>query len=189
VFAPYRIVYLGIACGLAGAVVLVSAALEPEEKAPKLSIGLRSVQEAKDKQAAPVSAPNDGTEKGNLKEAGAREIFSVADYERAVALSRTRPVLIFKHSTECTVSGGAYRRLSEWLKREGRAAPPVFVVKVIERRPVSQEIASRVRVEHESPQVILLDRAKPVWNADHEAITGESVGAALAALAHRGGTH
>ncbi len=187
-FTPYRLAYLGVSAVLISAVGFVSGALEPEEKAPVPSIGLRSLQEAKDKQAAPSAVPSDGTEKGNLKEVGAREIFSMADYERAVALSRKQPVLIFKHSTECPVSGGAYRHLSEWIKGKDRTAPAVFVVKVIERKPVSQEIAGRSGIVHESPQVILLEGAKPVWDADHEAITGAAIGAALAARARGGET-
>lgn len=182
VFTPYRLSYLGISAFVAASVAFVSGALEPEERAPEISPGLRSVQESQDRLAAPAAVPNDGTEKGNLKEVGAHEILSVGDYERAVALSRQQPVFIFKHSTECEVSGAAYRRMSEWMKGKDSAAPAVFLVKVIERKPVSQAIASRTGVKHESPQMILLGNAKPVWNASHKAITAEAVRAALDAL-------
>jgi bacillithiol system protein YtxJ len=160
---------------------LVSTAAEPEKKAPGLSINQRALEEAKDKLTAPTQAPNDGTEKGNLKEVGAREILTIADYERAVAMSKEQPVLIFKHSTECPVSGGAYRRVSAWLNEAGSKAPATFLVKVIERKPVSQAIAARSGIVHESPQSLLFQHGKPVWDADHEAITGEAIRAALAA--------
>ena len=58
-------------------------------------------------------------------------------------------------------------------------SPGLFLVKVIERRPLSQEIAARAKIEHESPQAILFVGAKPVWSASHEAITGEAIDAAL----------
>jgi bacillithiol system protein YtxJ len=180
-FTMYRLAYFGVASAVVGAITLISAAVEPDEKLPPLNVGARSIEESKDKLAAPGSTSVDGKERGNLEEVGAREIFTMSDYSRALALSRKQPVLVFKHSTDCEVSGAAYRRMAEWLKAEGKSAPPVFLVKVIERRPVSQEIADRTHVKHESPQIILLDAAKPVWNADHEAITREAIDAALAA--------
>ena len=46
-----------------------------------------------------------------------------------------------------------------------------FTVDVRAQRPLSQQIAARSGVEHESPQIILLRRGIPIWNASHYDIT------------------
>lgn len=127
----------------------------------------------------------EGAVDGNLSEAGAKEILTLDQFEDTLTLSLTKPVLLFKHSTTCEISGGAYRRLARYLKTRGKDAPPVYLVKVIERRPVSQKIAVRTKVEHESPQLILLDKKKSVWMRSHEAIDEKAIEEALSALARK----
>ena len=43
------------------------------------------------------------------------------------------------------------------------------------QRPLSQLIAARSGVEHESPQVIIFRRGAPVWNASHHDITTDAL--------------
>lgn len=167
---PYRLAYLGIAITLMGGFAWVSAEMGPDN-APGLA-GLRAL----------LSAQTEGVETGNLSEVGAAELTSVREFAYAGAASQKAPVIIFKHSTECEISGAAYRRMAEWLKAKGDAAPKVFLVKVIEQRPVSQEIATRTGIKHESPQAIVLNRSLPAWSASHEAITGEALDRALAEI-------
>lgn len=167
---PYRLAYLGIAITLMGGFAWVSAEMGPDDAAS--FAGLRSF----------LSSKTEGVETGNLSEIGAVELLTVRDFTYAGAASQKAPVVIFKHSTECEVSGAAYRRMAEWAKAKGDAAPKIFLVKVIEQRPVSQEIATRTGIEHQSPQAIIISRSRPVWSASHEAITGEALDAALATL-------
>jgi bacillithiol system protein YtxJ len=53
------------------------------------------------------------------------------------------------------------------------------MVKVIESRPVSNAIAEKLAVTHQSPQLILLHSGQEVWNASHHNITGENIESAL----------
>jgi bacillithiol system protein YtxJ len=46
-----------------------------------------------------------------------------------------------------------------------------YLVNVLAERPLSQQIAARSGVEHESPQVIIFRRGTPIWNASHQDIT------------------
>jgi len=171
VFTRYRLAYF------AGAVVLMGGAVIATAVSQTQTTPAADTSQLPDTSVS-TSTP-EGYEKGNLSEAGARELMTVSDYERAVAISKAKPVLVFKHSTECEISGAAYRRVAAWVKQKETGAPALFLVKVIERRPISQEIAARSEVKHESPQAILFVDAKPVWNASHEAITGEAIDAAL----------
>ena len=88
------------------------------------------------------------------------------------ARSEDAPVLLFKHSTTCPISAHAYREMS---RLDAGAAGPVALVVVQAARPVSNEIAARTGVRHESPQTIVLRRGKPVWTASHFDITAAEV--------------
>ena len=50
-----------------------------------------------------------------------------------------------------------------------------FTVDVRAQRPLSQQIAARSGVQHESPQVIIFRRGTPVWNASHQDITTDAL--------------
>jgi bacillithiol system protein YtxJ len=55
------------------------------------------------------------------------------------------------------------------------------VVNVIEDRPVSNAIAERLQVKHESPQALLIKNGKAVWHASHWNVTEDSLAQAVAA--------
>jgi monothiol bacilliredoxin len=82
--------------------------------------------------------------------------------------SRTRPVIIFKHSNACGVSASAYREL-EKLDNQ------VNMVEVQTAREVSRDLADLTGVQHETPQVIVLRDGKAVWNASHFQIKAAEV--------------
>lgn len=86
--------------------------------------------------------------------------------------SGKKPVVIFKHSTTCSVSAGAYAQMAG-LKDE------VALVEVQSARDISREIAISTGIEHQSPQVIILRHGKPVWHTSHWDITKETVEKAL----------
>jgi bacillithiol system protein YtxJ len=52
---------------------------------------------------------------------------------------------------------------------------PAFTVDVRAQRPLSQQIAARSGVQHESPQIIVLRRGVPIWNASHYNITTDAL--------------
>jgi bacillithiol system protein YtxJ len=52
---------------------------------------------------------------------------------------------------------------------------PAFLVDVRAQRSLSQQIAGRSGVEHQSPQVIAFQRGAVVWNASHDDITAEAL--------------
>jgi bacillithiol system protein YtxJ len=102
------------------------------------------------------------------------------DLEQLVDRSRTDPVLIFKHSTRCSVSEHVYQEFAEFAEVAGGASNPVFaVVRVIENRRLSNAIAERFDVQHESPQALLIKEGRVVWHASHWSITTGSLNDAL----------
>ena len=99
------------------------------------------------------------------------------DFDALLERSRARPVLLFKHSTQCGISAEAFERLHAFMN----SAPDVEagVVLVIEDRDVSNDIEDRLGIQHESPQAIVIENGIPTWNASHRAITEEALRRAL----------
>lgn len=92
--------------------------------------------------------------------------------DKLITDSRSKPVIIFKHSTACGVSSAAYREME---KLEGQ----VNLLEVQSARDVSRELADLTGIRHETPQVIVLKDGKAVWNASHFEV---KAGAVLKAL-------
>ncbi|GGB68251.1 thioredoxin family protein [Flavobacterium suaedae] len=83
--------------------------------------------------------------------------------------SESTPVLIFKHSTRCSVSRMALRGFeNEYSLPEEDLK--LYFLDLIAYRNVSNEIASRFDVVHQSPQVILIKNGKAVYNESHSDI-------------------
>ena len=99
------------------------------------------------------------------------------DLEQILKRSKTDPVVIFKHSTQCPISSAAYQEFKRFADSAGNQ--PCGIVLVIENRELSNTIASRLGVPHESPQAIVVRDGQPVWKASHWSITAESLADAL----------
>src|SRR5438105_3182930 len=99
------------------------------------------------------------------------------DLEQLLERSKTDPVLIFKHSTQCSISAQAYEEFTSFTE----GAPNLFcgVVLVVENRKLSNAIAERFGVRHESPQALLIKDGRSVWHASHWSITPDSLNDAL----------
>ena len=96
-----------------------------------------------------------------------------------VAASHKRPQLIFKHSTRCGISASAQDRLFDAAGDLARHMDLHFL-DLIAFRPVSNAIAKRLNVPHQSPQVIVLQQGEAVYAASHYGISPEKIrGAAL----------
>jgi bacillithiol system protein YtxJ len=92
--------------------------------------------------------------------------------------SRVRPVLLFKHSRYCGVSCEALDELHSHI--QGAPADVAYhVITVQTHRPLSDAVAQRLALRHETPQAILLRNGKVVWNASHFRITATQLDQAL----------
>jgi bacillithiol system protein YtxJ len=103
--------------------------------------------------------------------------------ESLVEESRVRPVIIFKHSPTCGTSAQAFDELESFLQDVDGGAD-VQLVDVLASRPLSQAIAARFGVRHESPQVLLLVDGRVRWHASHWRVTAAAVRLALNDVRH-----
>jgi bacillithiol system protein YtxJ len=101
-------------------------------------------------------------------------LYETADLDAAIEESRSRPVLLFKHSRNCGVSCGALEELQAHVQQaDGTAA--YTMVTVQSHRLVSDQVAKRLGIRHETPQAILLRDGLPVWSASHFGITSDAL--------------
>ena len=99
-------------------------------------------------------------------------VTDAAALEELFARSKDAPVVVFKHSTTCPISARAHRQMTQ-LSRE--RVGDVALVVVQTARQVSNELARRTGIEHQSPQAIILRGGKAVWDASHFDITTDAV--------------
>ena len=93
------------------------------------------------------------------------KITSISDLDKAISLSDSFFVVIFKHSNSCSVSASRLRVFEEFVSRHSDVKS--FLVVVQENRDVCDEIVSRFGVKHESPQVLFFRAGKVVWSDSH----------------------
>ena len=97
-------------------------------------------------------------------------------FQSALARSQEEPIILYKHSSTCPLSAAARREMEQFVQEED---VPVYEVVVQEARPASNRIAEELGIRHETPQVILLDRGRPLFDASHRDITTQTVRQAL----------
>ena len=94
----------------------------------------------------------------------------IADLDTALAASHRRPVLIFKHSATCGLSGLAREEVQGALADPATEDVLTSMVVVQTHRDVSAAVTDRLRVWHASPQVLLLSDGKVHWHTSHSGI-------------------
>jgi bacillithiol system protein YtxJ len=82
-------------------------------------------------------------------------------------------VVIFKHSTRCSISRMALKQFENGFDLEGKIVP--YFLDLLEYRPISNEIASVFGVTHQSPQILVIRDGISVYNASHDGIQAESL--------------
>ncbi|QJC52413.1 bacillithiol system redox-active protein YtxJ [Paenibacillus albicereus] len=100
---------------------------------------------------------------------------TVEDWNDVLQKSHEKPVLVFKHSTRCSISAEAHEAWESWTRSAKSADVETALVRVVEERPVSNAIEESLGVKHASPQAILVKDGKAEWNASHWNITESSL--------------
>jgi len=99
--------------------------------------------------------------------------------KQIISKSQSRPQVIFKHSTRCSISSVALQRLQ-------KAAPPAdidfYFLDLLAHRSLSNRIAEIFKIHHESPQVLVIRDGACVYDESHLSISMDDiVGSAHAA--------
>ena len=101
------------------------------------------------------------------------ELHEEQDLQPLLEHSQKKPVVFFKHSTQCSRSAVAHDEVQKFASRHPDV--PCGMVLVIEDRELSESMEERFGVRHESPQAIVVSNGKPVWHASHLRVTAKAL--------------
>ncbi|MCB9262344.1 MAG: bacillithiol system redox-active protein YtxJ [Flavobacteriales bacterium] len=96
----------------------------------------------------------------------------LSQLDEIIEKSYNETVVIFKHSTRCSISSMAKSRLE---KHTDLSCPTIYYLDLIAHRDISNEIAARFGITHESPQVIVLKNGIPIYHASHGSINMDEI--------------
>lgn len=82
-------------------------------------------------------------------------------------------VLVFKHSTRCSISSSALNRLERNWNKENQT--PIYFLDLLAYRAISNKIAELFLVEHQSPQVLIIENGKCIYQASHHEIMYDEI--------------
>jgi bacillithiol system protein YtxJ len=101
--------------------------------------------------------------------------------DRVLAASSNRPLLLFKYSATCGTSAEALDELVAHLN-ENPVEATYAMVTVQTHRDVSNAVARRLGVRHETPQALLIRDGRVVWSASHFRVTAAALEEAMTRL-------
>ncbi|MFY7740701.1 MAG: bacillithiol system redox-active protein YtxJ [Flavobacterium sp.] len=97
-----------------------------------------------------------------------RQLTDLGQLNEIVDLSNEKAVLIFKHSTRCSISRFALKQFENEFDLEEKITP--YFLDLLNYRDVSNEIANRFDVFHQSPQILLIKNGKAIFSTSHDDI-------------------
>lgn len=111
-----------------------------------------------------------------------RKLENIEEVDQLIEDSREKPVMIFKHSLSCPISSRAYHEYEQYLAQRSGGDDGVVhaLIEIQNARPVSNAVAEKTGVRHESPQALLLRGGKVVWNKSHGSIRVDTLSQAVA---------
>ncbi|HEY5826460.1 MAG TPA: bacillithiol system redox-active protein YtxJ [Cyclobacteriaceae bacterium] len=89
--------------------------------------------------------------------------------------SKDQFVLIFKHSTTCSISRTALDRFQRNWNAEAMKEVTPYFLDLLAHRDISNQIAQHFSVEHQSPQLLVIRNGQSVFDRSHFDIDFRSV--------------
>jgi len=94
-----------------------------------------------------------------------KQLTEIDQLNEIINESTEKPVAIFKHSTRCGVSRMSLKEFESEFDLHDFVT--TYFVDLLENRHISDEIANRFGIEHQSPQLILIKNGEPIYEASH----------------------
>lgn len=101
------------------------------------------------------------------------QLTDLGELNEIITLSQEKPVVIFKHSTRCSISRMALKQFESSYDLDNTITP--YFLDLLNHRDVSNEIAAKFSVQHQSPQILVIKEGKSVYNASHSDIDADDL--------------
>ena len=95
---------------------------------------------------------------------------SLSDLEELTRDSYDTPKVLFKHSTRCSISSMALSRMQPDIK-----SIDFYLLDIIANRELSNQVAHRFNVLHQSPQLLIIFKGESRYDTSHLGISSTVV--------------
>ncbi|OEH91792.1 bacillithiol system redox-active protein YtxJ [Bacillus solimangrovi] len=102
---------------------------------------------------------------------GMKQVQTIEEFE--VIERENRRFIFLKNSLTCPISHQAYDEYQKYVAEYDES--PTFYLHVQEARPLSNHIEEKFAIRHQSPQALLIEDGKVIWEASHWHITKKSL--------------
>ncbi len=111
---------------------------------------------------------------GNTNDLPWTSINSVAQLDEVLQAPSENAKVFFKHSTRCGISAMALKGFQkEW--ETGKSGFELYFIDLLQHRDVSNAIADRLHVTHQSPQAIVVRNGEVIYHESHGSIDAGSI--------------
>lgn len=99
---------------------------------------------------------------------------TIEQLKEILAHSDEKPVLLFKHSTRCSISSMALSRFQKEWDQDNKEIE-LYYLDLLNYRAISNEITELTGVVHQSPQAILVSNNEVKYSASHSSISANDI--------------
>ncbi len=117
---------------------------------------------------------NTSSENKEIKNIPWKNLTSLDQLTEIEKISKIKPVAIFKHSTRCGISRMVLGQFERELDIEDNTTE-LYYLDLLNYRNISDEIASRFQVFHQSPQLLVIKNGVSVFDASHQSIAAQDL--------------
>lgn len=101
------------------------------------------------------------------------ELNNIEQLDAIKEASKSKPQVIFKHSTRCGISKMVLRQFESAYAFEDKVG--LYYLDLLNYRNISQEVAAKFQVMHQSPQLLIINNGVVVHHASHHDIFAQSI--------------
>lgn len=98
---------------------------------------------------------------------------SLEQLDSIIEESSKKPILLFKHSTRCSISAMALTRFQNQFDKETNV--DLYFLDLLKHRDVSNKIATVLGVQHQSPQAIVIYNNEVLYEGSHSEINANKI--------------
>lgn len=107
---------------------------------------------------------------------------TIAQIDDIIEESKSKPILIFKHSFSCGTSAMVLDRLNRKWKTDEMSLLKTYFLDLLSNRDVSNHIATTFGVRHQSPQVLIIYGGDCIYDNSHMGISYPEIKSIISGL-------
>ncbi|HER39968.1 MAG TPA: bacillithiol system redox-active protein YtxJ [Salinimicrobium catena] len=113
--------------------------------------------------------------KEEIQEVPWKALTEEAQLEKLESQSRDKTIAIFKHSTRCGISRMVLNNFERNYDLHEEEDLELYFLDLLANRDISNKVADKFNVRHESPQILIIKNGEVVHHASHQSIEVESL--------------